>query len=52
MNDEDREEWINNDESLYLWQQRSGLSMTKFIRENRKALDEHIKGVRDKEPAR
>ena len=45
MNNAEREMWINNDESLYLMRQRSRLSMIKFIKENKEAIDDHIKGV-------
>jgi hypothetical protein len=45
INDEDRRQWIENDEGLYLWQRRSGLSMRKFIRENRAEIDEVIRNV-------
>jgi hypothetical protein len=45
LNDKDREEWVNNDEGLYLWQRRSGLSMRAFIRANRAELDACILSV-------
>ena len=39
MNDSSRREWVLNDEGLYDMQRRSGLSMTKFIRQNRGTID-------------
>jgi len=27
LNDEDREDWINNDEGLYLWAKREGVPL-------------------------
>ena len=51
-NDEERRQWIENDEGLYNWQRSSRLSMTRFIRENRKEIDEVINNVLDnKKPA-
>jgi len=40
-----REGWINNDEGLYDWWQSSGLSMRKFIQENRAEIDAAIRKV-------
>lgn len=45
MNDEERRLWVLNDEGLYLWHRRSGLSMREFIRQNRAELDEVIGNV-------
>lgn len=45
MNDSEREDWINNDEGLYNWQRSSGMSMRKFIRENREEIDRVINNV-------
>ena len=44
-NDEDRRQWIDNDEGLYCWQRQSGLSMRAFIRENRAEIDACIDRV-------
>ncbi len=41
-NDDERREWIQNDEGLYDWQRRSGLSMRDFIRANRDEIDAAI----------
>jgi len=38
MNDKEREEWIMNDEGLYLWWKDTGKGITTFIRENREEL--------------
>jgi hypothetical protein len=45
MNDREREQWINNDELLYLWWKGTKLSMTKFVRESRRELDKAIERV-------
>lgn len=39
MNNNERAQWINNDEGLYNWWKSSRLSMTKFISENREEID-------------
>lgn len=52
MNDQDRSQWIDNDEGLYCWWKSSGLSKAKFINENRKAITEAIENVTsNKKPA-
>lgn len=52
INDEDRRQWILNDEGLYNWQRRSGLSMREFIRRYRAEIDPVITNVRDgRQPA-
>jgi hypothetical protein len=51
-NDEEREQWIANDEGLYDWQRKSGLSMRAFIRANRAEIDAAIDNVTSgKKPA-
>jgi len=47
MNDEERRQWVNNDEGLYRWWQASGLSVRDFIKQNREDLDRVIEGTRD-----
>ena len=42
LNDEERRQWIENDEGLYNWQRRSRLSMREFIRQNRTEIDAAI----------
>lgn len=42
MNDTERQQWVDNDESLYYWQRASAMSKRDFIRENRTAIDAHI----------
>lgn len=42
MNDTEREQWIDNDEGLYLWWKGSRQSMRAFVRENRAELDRAI----------
>jgi hypothetical protein len=50
LNDNDREEWIINDEGLLSWQRSSRLGMRAFIRANRAELDEQIIAMRDAPP--
>ena len=51
-NDRERTMWIMNDEGLYNWYLRSHRPMSKFIRENRKEIDEAIDNVlTNKKPA-
>ena len=38
-----REQWIDNDDGLYLWWQSSMLSKRRFIKENREQLDQLIR---------
>ena len=51
MNDEDREQWIDNDEGLYRWwrssRQPNGKRMSKrqFVKENRQELTEAINNM-------
>lgn len=52
LNDEDRAQWIDNDEGLYDMWRRSGLSKREFIRRNRPLLTEAITNVlENKKPA-
>lgn len=45
MNDQDREQWIMNDEGLYNWWRGSHLSITNFIRQNRAEITQAIEPV-------
>jgi hypothetical protein len=45
LTNDDREDWVNNDEGLYDWWQASGLSIRAFIRQNRELIDEAINNV-------
>ena len=38
LNDQDRAQWIDNNEGLYLWWKGSRLSKRAFIRQNRNEL--------------
>jgi hypothetical protein len=42
MNNNDRSEWIDNDEVLYWWWRRSRLSKTEFIKQNKEEIDKFI----------
>jgi hypothetical protein len=44
-NDDDRAEWIENDEGLYDWWKSSRLSKREFIRQNRTEIDAAIRNV-------
>ena len=44
-NDEDRRQWVLNDEGLYCEWRRSRQSMRQWIRENRDLIDECIRTV-------
>lgn len=52
MNDADRAQWIDNDESLYDWWRSSRQSQRVFIRENRDEITAAIQSVLDRPPAR
>jgi hypothetical protein len=39
MNDTERQQWVDNDESLYLWWKSSRQGVRQFIRDNREELD-------------
>ena len=45
MNNEQRSQWIDNDEGLYDWWKSSKLSKRKFIQENRKEIDAAIEAM-------
>lgn len=42
MNDEERQDWVMNDEYLYNWWKREGCGITTFVRKHRKDLTEYI----------
>jgi hypothetical protein len=52
LNDNDRKQWVNNDEGLYSWWKSSRMSMREFIRANRAELTEAINKVRNRPPQR
>ncbi len=45
MNDTERDDWIMNDESLYLQWRVSYLSKRAFIREHRIDIDAHVNAI-------
>jgi hypothetical protein len=45
MNDNDRAEWIDNDEGLYNWWKSSQQPKARFIRENRAEITAAIEAV-------
>jgi len=52
INDQDRSQWIDNDEGLYNWWRLSHQSKTQFIKENRAELSECIMRVLNQKPLR
>jgi len=52
INDQDRSQWIDNDEGLYNWWRLSHQSKTQFIKENRVELSECIMRVLNQKPLR
>ncbi len=53
LNDDDRAQWIDNDEGLYNWWRSSRQSKRAFIRENREELTRLIRrALAPKETAR
>jgi len=42
MNNDEREQWVNNDEGLYRWRNREGGTMRDFLKRNRLTIDQHI----------
>lgn len=49
LNDDERGQWISNDEGLYNWWRSSRLSLRKFIRQNRAEIDAAIQPVLNNE---
>jgi hypothetical protein len=45
LNDDDRAEWLANDEGLYEWWRSSGQGKRVFIRANRAEIDAVIRNV-------
>jgi hypothetical protein len=45
MNNNDREQWVNNDEGLYVMYKRSKQNMRSFIKTNKEMIDEIISNV-------
>lgn len=43
INDDDREQWVDNDEGLYNDWKRSRLSKRAYVRENRTEIDAFIR---------
>lgn len=50
MNDEERRQWVLNDEGLYNWYISSRMGLYKFIRENRDEIDRIINQVLNPKP--
>jgi len=52
MNNQERSQWIDNDEDLYMFWKASFMSKTKFMREYRDRIDVIIKAKLSKKPNR
>ena len=52
MNDNERSQWIDNHEPLYLWFLSSRLSKRKFMRTHRQAIDDIISAVKLNPPTK
>lgn len=52
MNNDDRREWILNDEGLYRWWKSEKKPMLVFIKENREELNAYINAKLNKKPNR
>lgn len=50
LNDDDRSQWIDNDEGLYRWWKSTRQSKRLFIRENRDKLTRLILAVLNRQP--
>ena len=50
LNDNDREQWVNNDEGLYSWWKSTRQPIRTFVRENRDELTEAINKVLNAPP--
>lgn len=50
LNDQDRAQWIDNDEGLYNWWRASHKGKTAFIRENREEITKAILRALHREP--
>ena len=50
MNDEERRQWVLNDEGVYRWYIGSRMGLYRFIRENRNELTEIIEKAINAEP--
>ncbi len=51
INDQDRREWVQNQEDLYLWWRGSGLGLYRFVRENRDKLTQIIRDQLERGPS-
>ena len=49
INDEERRQWVDNDEGLYDMWQASRIGLYRWVKENRAIIDEVIVNVRDGE---
>jgi hypothetical protein len=46
LNDNDRSQWIDNDEGLYNWFRSTRMSKKAFVKQYRKEIDEVVNNVR------
>jgi hypothetical protein len=50
LNDDDRRDWLDNDEGLYDWWRYSRLSKREFIKFHREEIDSHVNAVLERKP--
>jgi hypothetical protein len=50
INDQDRRQWVENDEGLYLWWKGSRMGLYRFVRENRDTLTKIIRDQLERGP--
>lgn len=51
INDEDRRQWVENQEDLYLWWKGSSMGLYRFVRENRATLTKIIREHLERGPS-
>lgn len=50
LNDEERRQWVDNDEGLYNWWKSSKIGLYRFVRENRAEIDAVINSSLNRKP--
>ncbi len=50
MNDEERRQWVLNDEGLYNWFMSSGMGLYAFVKSHREEIDDAINQVLNPKP--
>lgn len=50
LNDEERRQWVDNDEGLYNWWKSTKMGLYRFVRENRAEIDAVINQTLNRKP--